>query len=158
MVPPKLVIGTERIQWIRDEVVDLANLVHPDLVILEAPFISPKMMGSASKLLMLHGAVQVTLYDARIPVVLVPPACLKKYATGKGNADKHAVLAEAIRRLGYAGSDDNEADALWLWAMAHERYGHPVAVMPQVNRSVLEKIEWPTLGRAVECGESSGPF
>ena len=39
---------------------------------------------------------------------------LKKYATGKGNAKKPDMLAAARTKLGYAGSDDNEADALWL--------------------------------------------
>ena len=39
--------------------------------------------------------------------------------TGKGNADKKAVI-EAVRRLGFNPSDDNEADALALlhWAVA----------------------------------------
>ena len=35
------------------------------------------------------------------------------------------MLTEAVRRLGYAGSDDNEADALWMAANvnAMERLG-----------------------------------
>jgi crossover junction endodeoxyribonuclease RuvC len=37
----------------------------------------------------------------------------------RGNAEKAAVI-EAVRRLGFAPADDNEADALALlhWAMA----------------------------------------
>jgi hypothetical protein len=48
----------------------------------------------------------------------VPVGTIKRFATGKGNADKVAMLA-AIRQRGFAPSDDNEADALaiLLWAM-----------------------------------------
>jgi Holliday junction resolvasome RuvABC endonuclease subunit len=49
----------------------------------------------------------------QIPYQGVPVGTIKKHATGKGNADKQAVLT-AIRARGYAPSDDNEADALAL--------------------------------------------
>lgn len=38
---------------------------------------------------------------------------IKKHATGKGNADKAAMVA-AARSRGWNPADDNEADALWL--------------------------------------------
>lgn len=49
----------------------------------------------------------------------VPVGTIKKYATGKGNADKAAMI-EAMRSRGFAPVDDNEADALALlhWAIA----------------------------------------
>ncbi len=43
----------------------------------------------------------------------VPVGTIKKYATGKGNADKDAMI-EAMRARGFAPVDDNEADALAL--------------------------------------------
>lgn len=48
----------------------------------------------------------------------VPVGTIKRFATGKGNADKAAMLA-AIRARGFSPSDDNEADALaiLLWAI-----------------------------------------
>jgi hypothetical protein len=48
----------------------------------------------------------------------VPVGTIKKYATGKGNADKGAMI-EAMRARGFVPVDDNEADALALlqWAM-----------------------------------------
>jgi hypothetical protein len=47
----------------------------------------------------------------------VPVGTIKRYATGKGNADKAAMIA-AMRARGFAPVDDNEADALalLLWA------------------------------------------
>jgi len=53
----------------------------------------------------------------RIPYQGVPVGAIKRHVTGKGNADKQAVIA-AIRARGFAPVDDNEADAiaLLLWA------------------------------------------
>jgi len=50
----------------------------------------------------------------------VPVGTIKRHVTGKGNADKEAVI-DAVRRLGFAPADDNEADALALlhWAIAN---------------------------------------
>ncbi len=55
----------------------------------------------------------------RIPYQGVPAGTIKRHVTGKGNADKAAVIG-AVRRLGFAPADDNEADALALlnWAIA----------------------------------------
>jgi Holliday junction resolvasome RuvABC endonuclease subunit len=54
----------------------------------------------------------------KIPYAGVPVATIKRHATGKGNADKDAVIA-AVRALGFDPLDDNEADAIALldWAL-----------------------------------------
>lgn len=48
----------------------------------------------------------------------VPVGTIKRHITGKGNADKDAVI-EAVRARGYRPADDNEADAIaiLLWAI-----------------------------------------
>jgi Holliday junction resolvasome RuvABC endonuclease subunit len=52
-----------------------------------------------------------------IPYEGVPVATIKRFATGRGNADKAAIVA-AMQVCGFAPADDNEADAiaLLLWA------------------------------------------
>jgi Holliday junction resolvasome RuvABC endonuclease subunit len=57
----------------------------------------------------------------QIPYQGVPVGTIKKHATGKGNASKDDVLS-AMRALGHAPTDDNEADALALlrWAIANQ--------------------------------------
>ncbi len=54
-----------------------------------------------------------------IPYQGVPVATIKKSATGKGNADKMAMIA-AMHAQGFEPQDDNEADALaiLLWGIA----------------------------------------
>ena len=51
-----------------------------------------------------------------MPYQGVPVGTIKRFATGKGNADKAAMIA-AMRARGYLPADDNEADAiaLLLW-------------------------------------------
>lgn len=49
--------------------------------------------------------------EHEIPYQGVPVGTIKKSFTGKGNAKKPAMIAEAIRR-GHNPKDDNEADAL----------------------------------------------
>lgn len=53
-----------------------------------------------------------------IPYEGVPVGTIKRHVTGKGNADKTAVV-EAIRARGFKPADDNEADAIaiLLWAI-----------------------------------------
>ncbi|MEA1052325.1 hypothetical protein U5801_21320 [Lamprobacter modestohalophilus] len=59
--------------------------------------------------------------DHQIPYQGVPVGTIKKHATGKGNANKQAMIAAAQAR-GLTPVDDNHADALALldWALAQE--------------------------------------
>jgi Holliday junction resolvasome RuvABC endonuclease subunit len=53
-----------------------------------------------------------------IPYQGVAVGTIKRFATGKGNADKQAMIA-AVRERGFEPADDNEADAIaiLLWAL-----------------------------------------
>jgi len=53
-----------------------------------------------------------------IPYQGVPVGTIKRFATGKGNADKAAMI-DAVRKRGFEPADDNEADAIaiLLWAL-----------------------------------------
>lgn len=42
---------------------------------------------------------------------------IKKHATGKGNANKDAMIAKAVE-LGFSPKDDNEADAIHLYNLS----------------------------------------
>ena len=55
--------------------------------------------------------------EHEVPYEGVPVGTIKRFATGKGNANKAKMVA-AIQSRGFAPADDNEADAiaLLLWA------------------------------------------
>lgn len=139
--PPNMNRGIRRLRWIRDAVLERA--VRQMLVVLEGYSFASRGRAIVS-LGELGGVVRCALADRDIPVVDVPPACRALFATGKGNASKEQVLAEAIRQLAYAGHSHDEADALWLRRMALEHYA-PGVGLNQKRLAALSKIEWPAL-------------
>lgn len=86
-----------------------------------------------------HGPTRHLLWVWGHPTLLLTPAALKKYATGKGNAGKELMLVEAVKRLGYDGHDNNEADALWLAAAGAARLGWCSA--PTVPKAQLAALD-----------------
>lgn len=77
---------------------------------------------SASALGELAGVVKMTCHTrlespAKYPLK-VPPATLKKFATGKGNARKPEVIVSVYKKWGQELIDDNLADAYVLARMA----------------------------------------
>ncbi|WP_460871887.1 hypothetical protein [Nocardioides pakistanensis] len=81
-------------------------------------------------------------------VVEVPPAVVKKYATGKGggkDAGKDQVLASVIRRYPHVEVTGNdEADALVLAAMGARWAGHPIDdPLPALQLAAMAKPQWP---------------
>lgn len=81
-----------------------------------------------------------------IPVAVIPPTSRAKYATGKGNARKTAVLEAAQHRYGAILPTDDEADALILRAMGLHHLGQPLAEVPDGHRAALAGCQWPDLG------------
>jgi len=47
---------------------------------------------------------------------------IKKFATGKGNANKEAMIQAAASKYGYEGKNDNEADAIHIYHLAQSLY------------------------------------
>lgn len=59
----------------------------------------------------------------------IPVGTIKRFWTGKGNANKADMLAECERR-GWVAIDDNAADALALWHLGHsEEYADVVELV-----------------------------
>lgn len=144
--------GISRLRGIRDVVLALVrgryrldfacSAWNANLVVIEGYAFSAHA-SHAHELGELGGVIRVALADHGIPFVDIPPASLKLFATGKGNANKEAMLAAAIRKLEYAGHSNDEVDALWLWHMANLYYNGP---QPNVHQAkALLKIQWPTL-------------
>lgn len=127
--------GVARLRMIRDRVLADVEVIAPDLVVIEGYAFG--RVNRAHKLGELGGVVRVALTEHGVRWVDLPPATLKKFAAGKGNADKGAVLAAAIRRLGYSGSSNDEADALFLAHAGHVLLGRPLVDLPQAHLAAL---------------------
>ena len=122
-----------------------------DLVVIEGPVLRS---AAAISLGMLHGAVRLRLMDWGVPYVEIPPATLKKYATGKGNADKTAMALALYKRAGLELADDNQVDAWWRRAAGMQRLGAPVVDLPAAQIAALEKVRWPVAASAAGEGEA----
>lgn len=75
------------------------------------------------------------------PPLRVTPQQVKKYATGKGNANKDEVLAAVIRR--YPDIDVNgndQADALVLAAIGAGAFGEPFEHPNKYQQEVIEAV------------------
>jgi Holliday junction resolvasome RuvABC endonuclease subunit len=134
--------GAQRLAQYRDMLNDVVTFDTYDIVIIEDLPMGLRN-AAAGSLGMLHGVIRVLLHDYDIPVVLVPPASLKKYATGKGNAKKPDMRMALYKRTDLDLADDNQVDAVWLRHMALDHYGEPELDMPASHRAALDKISWP---------------
>lgn len=115
----------------------------PDLVVIEGPSFSSHT-GSAHERGGLWWLVARTFAGRGVPVAVVSPAARCKYATGKGNAGKDAVLAAVVRRYPDVEVEGNDvADAVVLAAMGARQLGRPVDSLPVLNLAALAKVDWP---------------
>ena len=138
-LPAKL--GDRRLWTLAQRVGDLAVYdPRPDLFVIED---LPTHAHGAGITGMVHGAVRTVLLELAVPYALVPPATLKKYATGKGNADKTAMALALYKRTGLELADDNQVDAWWLRAAGLHHLGQPVVDLPAAQVEALAKVEWP---------------
>lgn len=134
--------GMDRLCDIRTAIADAVSAPVASLVIVEG--YSYASHNQAHQLGELGGVIRHYLHISGVPYVDVPPATLKKFATGKGNANKSA-MGLAAARAGYDGpGDDNAIDAWWLrqlgeYANADER--HPLTTA--YRDECVGKIEWP---------------
>lgn len=132
-----------RLADIRNEI--SLYLSHVDLVVIEHYAFNSRH--NAHQLGELGGVIRLALWDFQIPYVDVAPSARAKYATGRGNAAKSAVVSEISARTGRTFADDNQADAYILHLMGLDAYGHPTISLPNTHRQALTNILWPNLTR-----------
>lgn len=130
-----------RLESICDQVV--IACAGADLVVIEGPSFGQARQGGQHDRAGLWWLVVSALGER---VVEVPPATLKTYATGKGNAGKDEVLAAVVRRYPAVDvGDNNTADALVLAAMGLRHHGWPIDDMPLTHLRAMAKVAWPSL-------------
>jgi crossover junction endodeoxyribonuclease RuvC len=83
----------------------------------------------------LGGIIRVELHLSAVPWAVVPPAVLKKFVTGKGNAPKDVVRLEAYKRFGIEADTGDEVEARCLALMGVHRITEDVSGLtkPQVE-------------------------
>ena len=130
----------DRIEFILDQVgVELAKA--PRLVVMEGP-----AFGAAGQ--SYHQTAGLWWLIARevwrngIPVAIAPPSSIKKFATGKGNADKDAMMLATARTFDWFDGDNNASDALWCAQIGYAVLGGEVPGRTKVNMLALDGLIW----------------
>lgn len=116
--------GIPRLAAIRQRVLGLALDWSPEAVAIEGYSFGSRQ-SHAHSLGELGGVLKLAFADLGGPdIYQIPPTTLKKFATGKGNAPKGAVMLAVFKRFGIEAANDNEADAIALaYAVATIRCG-----------------------------------
>lgn len=139
--------GAERLSSISKSILQICIDNKVDCAIIESYSFASRN-SQAHSIGELGGCVRMTLWDAGIPYVDVPPTCRAKFATGKGNSSKGDVLSAISAKTGIvfsgAGSDDL-CDAWILEQMGLAHLGISGYTWPAVNMSALDKIDWSPL-------------
>jgi crossover junction endodeoxyribonuclease RuvC len=130
--------GPERLSWFYDEFVTLIGRNGPTIVALEGYAFGAKAQHHA--LGELGGVLRLALHRTGQPFLVVPPTTLKKFATGKGNADKSAVSKELFKRFRVDLNRNDEVDAagLAIVGLACHATGTRLAA---VQKKALEGVE-----------------
>lgn len=117
----------------------------PRMILIEGPSYGSKGIGTWDR-----GGLWWMTYGALheyAPVVVVPPASLKLFAAGVGNATKNKMVDAVARRWPSidTAADDNRIDAAALALMGLFHLGHDLGAetLPAKNRGALAKVTWP---------------
>ncbi|GAA2346584.1 hypothetical protein [Dactylosporangium salmoneum] len=142
--PPAKLRGHDRMAWLLERVADHCRGV--DLVVVEGPSYgnqgAQRQSGHHERAGLWWMATHA-LWKAGIPVAVAPPASVKKFATGSGNAAKDAMVLAAARRFPWFDGDNNACDALWLCAAGAAWLGVPMVDLPKAQLTALDGIDWP---------------
>lgn len=129
--------GLERLAELRDLILD--NLANATIVAVEG--YAYGRPNQAHQLGELGGVVRLALHERDIHIANVPPATVKLWATGKGNAPKDVVLATAVRKWP-AIDNNNVADAAWLRDIAQHVYDG-LTPSSLLRARALASVDWP---------------
>jgi Holliday junction resolvasome RuvABC endonuclease subunit len=90
---------------------------------------------------MAQGVIRLALIHTQTPYYTVPPGTLKKFATGVGNCDKHAMRMAAFKRAGVEFRNADECDAWWLRQLGLHLAGSFLAMdLPKAQMACVDVI------------------
>jgi Holliday junction resolvasome RuvABC endonuclease subunit len=127
--------GVGRLCYVEGRLLALIEQVQPKAVIFEGyamGFGAGK--GRAFDLGELGGVLKKAIWERGIDTLLVPPAVLKKFITGKGNTKKEEMFEHLKGLSRFAFENNDEADAYGLLLLGEAHYGgKPVAGVKEVR-------------------------
>lgn len=143
-IKPKKLRGVERLQYIRNTL--NTQIIGCNSACIEGPALYA--VNRADDIGQLRGVILVALADAGIPVQIIPPTSLKKFATGYGNATKEQMIIAAKTKSKVEILGDDEADAYWLALLAQGLH-EPTSSLTRYQFDVISGIRTPRIKNKV---------
>lgn len=101
-----------RLADLREKITSTIKLHQPELVVVEGySFGSHTAIASMAEI---GGIVKCSMFEMGQNYLVVPPARVKKFATGRGNAKKDEVRLEVYKRWKFEAPSNDEVDAYVL--------------------------------------------
>lgn len=136
--------GDERLAYLEDAVASFIR--SADMVAMEGPSYGHGGQGGHEDLAGLRVLVRRYCHRHQIPYAVIPPASLKLYVAGRGNATKGEVRSAVADRYGVhtegVGRYD-QADAYGVLAAASDWLGQSLGPVPERNGRALAGCQWP---------------
>lgn len=137
LTPPKGMHGVERLDWFDSQFVEMMDHYKADAVAIENyGFASHKgvVLGELGSL------ARLAVYRKHIPLYLVAPTALKKFATGVGNVGKGPIIKCVYQRWGIDTNNENVADSVVLAVIAYHKAFPGKVPMAAFQTEVMSKI------------------
>lgn len=116
LITPKFSLRSDKLIFIRKTLLDMFSKYNPSVVAMEDYSFATK--GQAFYLGELGGMIKLLFRQLGCTSYIIPPGLVKKFATGKGNADKNLMLKEVYKRWHKDFDDDNTCDAFVIALLA----------------------------------------
>lgn len=113
----------------------------PTIALIENLAFGIQKTTSLTQLAGLSFLVRLMLYKNGVHFCMVSPGSLKKFVTGKGNADKNIIMMEIYKQYGHSALDDNEADAYGLAVLGHAIMGKSINKLTKPQQEVVDLVK-----------------
>jgi len=112
--------------------------MEPDLIVMEGgAFNKAQMQFSLGEL---SGIIRYMFYKSNVPVLVVPPTQIKKFATSTGKANKFEMMLALHKEFGWNIVVEHEADAVWLAILGWAMLGGDGLIPHQYRVDVVSKV------------------
>lgn len=133
--------GVDRAVALASEVSQLAHLYDVRLVVIEGYAYNKKY--SQALTVELGTMVRYFLKIKGVPYIIVPPARLKQFVTGKGNSKKEVMLLNVFKSWAFETESHDIADAYGLARMGRYVMGFAPGLLlkePKWRQKVVENV------------------
>lgn len=121
--------GGMRLVRLQGKLNEMCDTMGVEIVVFEAARnCAPRMQGALVVQAELQATIKLWCETHSVQYRGYSPTEIKKHATGKGNANKAAMLKAAREQWPDFKGDDNAADARWLLQMAQLNLNVPLTV------------------------------